>query len=177
MASVLSHPAVPLALAVALGPDRVPPALVAAGCVASVIPDVDAVGFAAGIPYGHTFGHRGFTHSLFFAAAVALLSLPIARRLGASPVSTVAFLFASTASHGLLDAMTTGGLGIAFFSPFSNERYFLPWRRIAVSPIGVASFLSRRGLYVIESELLWIWTPCVALALLAVAARKVFRLG
>ena len=177
MASVLSHPAVPLALGVALGPERVPPALLAAGCVASVLPDVDAVGFAAGIPYGHTFGHRGFTHSFFFAAAVGLLSVPMARRLGASPLGTFAFLFASMASHGVLDAMTTGGLGIAFLSPFSNERFFLPWRRIAVSPIGVTSFLSPRGMRVIASELVWIWAPCAALAAVAVAVRKAFRLG
>ena len=177
MASVLSHPAVPLALGVALGPERVPPALLAAGCVASVLPDVDAVGFAGGIPYGHTFGHRGFTHSLFFAAAVALLAVPLSRRLGTSPLPTFAFLFASMASHGVLDAMTTGGLGIAFLSPFSNERFFLPWRRIAVSPIGVTSFFSSRGLHVIQSELLWIWTPCAALAIIGLAARKAFRLG
>jgi inner membrane protein len=177
MASVLSHPAVPLALGIALGPERVPPVLLAAGCVASVLPDVDAVGFAGGIPYGHTFGHRGFTHSLFFAAAVALLAMPVARRLGTSPVSAFAFLFVSVASHGLLDAMTTGGLGIAFFSPFSNERFFLPWRRIAVSPIGITSFLSRRGLHVLASELVWIWAPCALLAGLTVAARRVFRLG
>jgi inner membrane protein len=177
MASVLSHPAVPLALAVALGSDRVPPLLVATGCVASVLPDIDSIGFAAGVPYGHTFGHRGFTHSLFFAAAVALLATPIARHLGASPVSTFAFVFASMASHGLLDAMTTGGLGVAFWSPFSNERYFLPWRRIVVSPIGVAPFFSSRGLQVLRSELVWIWAPCAAIAALGLAARKVLRLG
>ena len=27
-----------------------------------------------------------------------------------------------------------GGLGVAFFSPFSNARYFLPWRPIRVAP-------------------------------------------
>jgi hypothetical protein len=35
-------------------------------------------------------------------------------------------LFLATAGHGLLDAMTNGGLGLAFFSPFDNHRYFLP---------------------------------------------------
>jgi inner membrane protein len=173
MASILSHPAVPLALAVAMGPERVPPPLLAAGCVASVLPDVDAVGFAAGIPYGHALGHRGFTHSLLFAAAVALLSIPIARRLGVSPSAAFAFLFVSTASHGVLDAMTTGGLGVAFWSPLSNERYFLPWRKILVSPIGIAPFFSDRGRRVLASELVWIWMPCAVLAAIALAVRKV----
>ena len=71
LASILSHPAVPLAVAVALGPSRVPAALTAVACVASVLPDVDAFGFAAGIPYGDPLGHRGFTHSIVFAALTA----------------------------------------------------------------------------------------------------------
>jgi hypothetical protein len=37
-------------------------------------------------------------------------------------------VFLATASHGVLDATTNGGLGVAFFSPFDNRRYFLPWR-------------------------------------------------
>jgi inner membrane protein len=157
---------------VALGPTRVPTALAAVGCVACVLPDVDSLGFAAGIPYGHTFGHRGFTHSLFFAACVALLCVPFAERLDVSPVAAFAFVFASVASHGLLDAMTTGGLGVAFWSPFSNERYFLPWRVILVSPIGVEPFLSRRGLEVLRSELFWIWVPSTVLALIGSLLRR-----
>jgi inner membrane protein len=54
--------------------------------------------------------------------------------------------------------MTTGGLGVAFFSPFSNERYFLPWRPIRVSPLS-AGFFSARGLAVLASELKWVWLP------------------
>jgi inner membrane protein len=172
VASIISHPAVPLALAVALGPNRIPPALTALGCAASVLPDVDSLGFAAGVPYGHPFGHRGFTHSLFFATVVALLVVPFAKRLGASPVVTFAFVFVSLASHGFLDAMTTGGLGVAFLSPFSNARYFLPWRVIAVSPIGIGPFFSSRGLQVMKSELLWIWAPSVILAVIGSLLRK-----
>src|SRR5205823_2545459 len=138
MPSVFSHPAVPLALAAVFGSARIPPPLTAAACIASVVPDVDAIGFGAGIPYGHPLGHRGFTHSFCFALLLAAGFMPFARRLGASPAATLAVVFVSAASHGLLDATTTGGLGVAFFSPFSNERYFLPWRVVLVSPIGVA---------------------------------------
>ncbi|HEX7809721.1 MAG TPA: metal-dependent hydrolase, partial [Thermoanaerobaculia bacterium] len=56
-------------------------------------------------------------------------------------------------------------LGVAFFSPFSNVRYFFPWRPIRVSPIG-PRFFSARGLATLQSELLWVWLPCVTLALL-----------
>ena len=175
MASVFSHPAVPLALSLALGPSRMPPALTALACAASVLPDIDAAGFAAGIPYGHPLGHRGFTHSLSFAALVAAASIPLARRLGSSPAMTFAMVLVSTASHGLLDAMTTGGLGVAFFSPFSNRRDFFPWRPILVSPIGIVSFVSEWGLAVLRSEVAWIWLPAAALAAAGALLRRIFR--
>jgi inner membrane protein len=176
MASVLSHPAVPLALSLALGPSRMPPGLTALACAASVLPDIDSVGFAAGVPYGHPLGHRGFTHSLSFALLAAAAGTALAKRLGASPAMTFAALFASTASHGLLDAMTTGGLGVAFLSPFSNRRYFFPWRPILVSPIGIVSFVSDRGLAVLRSELAWIWLPASILAGAGALLRKVSRI-
>lgn len=172
MASVLSHPAVPVAVAVAVGSKRVPAALTAAACAASVLPDADAIGYAAGIPYDHLFGHRGFTHSIVFALLVALAGCAFSERLGASRRATFAVLLAAAASHGILDAMTTGGLGVAFFSPFSNTRYFFPWRVIEVSPIGIVSFFSARGLAVLASELQWIWAPAAAVAVLGAAFRR-----
>jgi inner membrane protein len=177
MASIISHPAVPLALSVALGTDRIPPALTAAACAASVLPDIDALGFAAGVPYGHTFGHRGFTHSLFFALMSAVFCSLFAKRLGATPWTVFAMVFVAAASHGFLDALTNGGMGVAFFSPFSNRRYFLPWHVILVSPIGVSRFVSERGLRVLRSELVWIWLPCSLVAILGLGVRKLARWG
>jgi inner membrane protein len=119
----------------------------------AVLPDADVISFAFGVPYGSMFGLRGVTHSLAFALALAF----------------VVFFFLATASHGALDAMTDGGLGVAFFAPFSGARYFFPFRPIVVSPIGVGSFFSAWGLAVIESELLWVWLPAslvVALVLI-----------
>jgi inner membrane protein len=66
------------------------------------------------------------------------------------------YLFAATASHGLLDAMTDGGSGVAFFSPFENSRYFFPFTPIRVAPIGITRFFTARGLEVLRSELLWV---------------------
>jgi inner membrane protein len=74
------------------------------------------------------------------------------------------FLFLATASHGVLDAMTNGGLGVAFFSPFNNGRYFFPWRPVHVSPISVKRFFSGGGYAVLQSELLWIWAPALIFA-------------
>lgn len=56
--------------------------------------------------------------------------------------------------------MTNGGLGIAFFAPFDDTRYFFRWRPIEVSPIGIRAFFTGgRSLDVIMSELRWLWVP------------------
>lgn len=126
-----------------------------------MIPDFDVIGFRFGIHYSDFWGHRGFTHSLVFAAILAGLITTALRRVR-SEVSLVflfAYLFVTTASHGLLDAMTNGGLGVAFFSPFDTRRYFLAWRPIRVSPIGIARFFSARGAAILRNEMLWIWLP------------------
>ncbi|MGE5279110.1 MAG: metal-dependent hydrolase [Acidobacteriota bacterium] len=163
MASVLSHPAVLLGVAPWFPAEIRSPRLWLLGALCSVLPDVDVVGFWLGIPYGAPLGHRGLTHSLAFAAALAgaatLLGWPRER---ARP-TVFAFLFLCAASHGLFDAMTDGGLGVAFFAPFDNARFFLPWRPIRVSPMGVGGFFGPRGLAILASELLWIWIPLLAL--------------
>jgi hypothetical protein len=85
----------------------------------------------------------------------------------------IAHFFLVTASHGMLDAMTDGGLGVAFFAPFDNGRYFFPWRPMLVSPIGIAPFFSRYGLDVLISEFVWIWIPIgVSVLILRILQRK-----
>lgn len=172
MATPFSHLAVPLALAVALGQDTVPPGLLALAMICAVLPDIDALGLWLGIPYEHPFGHRGFTHSLPFAAALAGAGALLAPALAADPSTAFGVLLASAASHGLIDAMTNGGLGIALFSPFSQRRHFLPWRVIEVSPLRPSALFSRHGLRVLRSELRWVWAPCGVLALAGIALRE-----
>lgn len=139
--------------------------------VCAMLPDIDVIAFAFGIPYGDMFGHRGFTHSLFFAVIVgALVAAHVSHR--SHPARLFVWFTVLTASHGILDALTDGGRGIAFFAPFSDHRYFFPWRPIRVSPIGVG-FFSVRGLRVLASEAGWIWVPS---AIIAVSAR-LFRNG
>ena len=70
-------------------------------------------------------GHRGFTHSIFFAALLAgLVTFVFFQKNPGSPLTIFLFLFLSTLSHPVLDALTNGGLGVGLFAPFSNERYF-----------------------------------------------------
>ena len=173
MATVFSHAIAAGAFGVVCG-RMIPGRAIFYGAVSSMVPDLDVLGFGLGIRYADPFGHRGFTHSLCFAAVwAALVTLvlflkPTDRRRW--PAIWL-FLFLATASHGLLDALTDGGLGVAFFAPFDNARYFLPWNPIAVSPIG-ARFFSPRGLAVLTSEALWIWLPSVAVAGAAILARR-----
>ncbi|MBW8372294.1 MAG: metal-dependent hydrolase [Thiobacillus sp.] len=171
MATPLSHLAVPLALTAALGSDIVPPELMALALVCAALPDIDALGLWLGIPYEHPFGHRGITHSLPFAVALAGAGTLLAPALGADPLATFAVLLVSAASHGLIDALTNGGLGIALLSPFSHQRFFLPWRVIEVSPLRPSALFSRRGLDVLRSEMRWVWVPCLAVAILGMVLR------
>jgi inner membrane protein len=89
--------------------------------------------------------------------------------------SLVAYFFLITASHGVLDALTDGGLGVAFFAPFTARRYFFPWRPIEVSPIGLGLF-SERGAEVFASEFVWVWLPSLALVSAVWCVRKLIKL-
>lgn len=149
--------------------------LLVAASALSILPDADAIGYYLGIPYSHLMGHRGFSHSVFFALLVGLLGMALAGRLRAGRTTAFVVLFISTVSHGILDAMTSGGLGIAFLSPFSNQRFFLPWRPIKVSPLSLEAFLGPRGLQVMRSELFWVWLPSMVLGSAGLLGRKIFR--
>jgi inner membrane protein len=172
-----SHPIVPLAAAALVGRSVVPLPLVALGIVFALLPDADGITFRLGIPYSSPFGHRGFSHSLVVASALAALVVPFARALHARPIAVFAFLFIAMASHGVLDACTDAGLGVAFLWPWSNERIFFDFRPIEASPVSARRFLSARGWEVFQSELIWVWTPLVLLALLGYLVRSRFAPG
>ncbi len=105
-----------------------------------MLPDIDAIGHWLGVPYGHPFGHRGFTHSIAFGVLLGLGAIPFAARLAAASHIVFFLVALSAISHGVLDAMTNGGLGVAFLWPFSDDRFFLPWRPLYVSPMEIEGF-------------------------------------
>jgi inner membrane protein len=166
MPTAFSHPAVAWACRLAGGGQRVPGRLLALAALCSVLPDVDAVGYWLGIPYGHWLGHRGLTHSLPFALALGWVASSWAARLRASRLAAFLTVTLATGSHGLLDALTSGGLGVALLAPLSNQRFFFPWRPILVSPISIVGFFESRSLLVLASELLWVWLPALGLGAL-----------
>jgi inner membrane protein len=172
MPTIMTHAVVPLAAGLALGRGRVPLGLVGAGMALAILPDLDVVSFRLGIPYADQLGHRGVTHSLLAAIVVAGLVTLIMRR--GDRRMTFAFLALSMASHGLLDMLTNGGLGVALFWPVESTRHFFPATPIRVSPIG-AGFFSERGLAVLQSELRWVWLPTLGMAGLTYVMRQALR--
>jgi inner membrane protein len=173
MASLFSHAAAALAIGACFARPGVPKRVWALGAFAAMLPDADVAAFALGIPYEHMLGHRGLTHSLLFAAALAaVLALAAGTTRGMSRAVLWLYLFLATASHGALDALTNGGLGVAFLAPFDAHRFFFPVRPIQVSPIGIARFFTARGWTVIRSELVWIWLPSALLAAGALTVRR-----
>jgi inner membrane protein len=175
MASAFSHAVAALGIGACFYRPEIPKRVWVIGAVCSVVPDADVIGFRFGVRYGDFWGHRGFTHSLLFAALLATAVALVGFRNAVPAMSRFtlwAYLFLATASHGLLDATTDGGLGVAFFAPFEDRRYFLPWRPIRVSPIGIGRFFTHRGFAVLEGELLWIWLPSALLIATALLLRR-----
>jgi inner membrane protein len=174
MPTVFSHAVTGLAIAT-IG--RAPGSfrrLALVGMLCAAAPDLDVVGVWLGIPWGHVLGHRGITHSLAFAALLAaVLTTTVFRGPTASGRRARLWLalFLATASHGLLDAMTNGGPGVAFFAPLDGTRYFLPWRPIPVSPLSVSRFFTQRGVTIMQAEILLIWLPAAVLAVAGAGLR------
>lgn len=174
MPTLLTHPAVPLAMACALADKPVSGRLLIAGIVVSILPDLDTFAFRFGIPYGAELGHRGFSHSLLCALILAVLGALAAGWLRSTRGRSFVFLFLSAASHGILDTLTNGGLGVALLWPYSEHRYFAPWRPIAVSPFGLERVIAQAP-KLLASELRWVWLPLFSVAVLVLGGRLLRR--
>jgi inner membrane protein len=140
MPSIISHPAVPLAIGIGLGSGIISRRLLLAGVLCSVVPDLDVYAEL----YTTSIGHRGITHSIAFAFLCGAFAALIARGLHGRASTAFWFIFLATASHGILDAFTNGGPGVTFFWPVSAEGYLMPFKVIEVSPLGISRF-SRPG--------------------------------
>jgi inner membrane protein len=162
MPTVMTHAVVAAGLGTLFTSRKMPPLFWLTTVGLAMLPDLDVWAFRLGIPYEAPLGHRGLTHSLLFALLAGGAAALLTRwRVGGRFLDLCGFYFLVTASHGLLDAFTNGGKGVAFFAPFDNSRYFFPWRPIRVSPIGLY-FFSRAGLETLRSEVLWLWLPTAA---------------
>ena len=177
MPTVITHSLVGLCSAISAKKKSFPKRIwfLSIGC--AILPDADVIGFKFGIPYAHMFGHRGFFHSpsfaLIFGLIVSLIFFKRNRKLLSKEFMFYwVYFFLITASHGLLDTLTNGGLGIALLSPFSDKRFFFWETPIQVSPIGLKAFLTGRSLLVLKSEIVYVWVPLLIATLLIVILRR-----
>ena len=178
MASAFAHAFVAVALGKSCFRQKMPRRFWGLAVASSLLPDADVVTFGTGIEYGDMFGHRGFSHSLLFALLWSLLvvvcEFKSTVRFSGTWWRRLAFFFVVTASHGVLDALTNGGLGVAFFSPFDVTRYFFPWTPVVVSPLTAGQFLSEWGARVLWSELKYLCLPFALLWLAVWGGRKLW---
>ncbi|MGZ3871421.1 MAG: metal-dependent hydrolase [Bacteroidia bacterium] len=175
MASAFGHALTSIAIGSGYSKKTINAKFVILGIICSILPDADVISFKLGVHYGDFWGHRGFTHSILFAIILgSLVTFIFYKNDFFNKQGLKYFLFFTfcTASHGILDAMTSGGLGVAFFSPFDTSRYFLPWRPIKVSPIGAGKFFSERGLLILKSEAVWIGIPSAIYILAMLLIKK-----
>ena len=167
MAAILSHAVAGAGIAAGLRPRARLPArywLFAIFC--AVIPDFDILLVWMGTNYRGMWGHRGFTHSIAFAAALAaLLAYETFPAVPWKPLRFRLWLsfFLVGLSHGILDALMDVGKGVAFLAPFSARRFHFPIRPIQGSPPGNSILLREGGVKISGSELAWIWVPSILL--------------
>jgi inner membrane protein len=177
LATALTHSVLGLIVAKTAAARRPGPRFLLISAACSTLPDLDTWLMRAGVPSSSMLGHRGFLHSPFFALMLSLLVMLIFFRKGrlfsARSLLLTLYFFLLTASHGLIDAMTDGGAGVAFLAPFSNDRYFLPWRPIQVAPLGLGIF-SARGQQVLADELAWIILPALLAWLTVWVCRNIY---
>ena len=178
MPSVVTHAVASVALGRTFITKPLPRRFWVLAAFCAIAPDFDVICKRFGIEYSHMLGHRGLTHSLLFAVVLSGIIMLLAFRkplAGVSRLRLFVFFFLATASHGVLDAMVNGTLGVAFLAPFSAARYFLPWRPIVSSPVGW-EFFSAAGATTLMNEFVWVWVPSI-LAIFAPALRKLTATG
>jgi len=135
--------------------------------IVSLLPDLDVL-MLRWLPYSHPLSHRGLGHSLLFALAAAFC-ITISCYLAGVVRGKLFTLFlvwlvvaSVMGSHGLLDALTDGGLGIGLLSPLDLRRYFFPIRPIPVALLSPEAILSSYMLHVYSVELALFGPFCLA---------------
>jgi inner membrane protein len=115
----ISHATV--GFAIAAWTQRPPPTrslcLAAAACAA--LPDIDY--------FGWPVAHRGITHSLVFAVGGAVVATALLFRAREDRVRVALVLCLAFLSHSLLDGLSSYSTGIAYFAPFSSQRFRFAW--------------------------------------------------
>ena len=135
--------------------------LIFAAILLAALPDFDTI--LMGI-FGHEsiFRHRGFMHSVFFAALAGICAaylFKLKKWIEPRHFMKLAILFfIVTFSHPCLDGFSTGWkYGVGYLAPFDNTRYFLWMTPLPLAPLSPEHLFSQRGinLFLIEMSMLW----------------------
>jgi inner membrane protein len=170
MATDYTHAVVGLGLARLYANKPMPWAYWGLAFVLPVLPDLDVFSTAA---YGTWLGHRGFTHSLLFALSLGVVVAGLTfRYFRANWWSLAALFFLMIASHGLLDAATSGGENVPLFWPLAGR--YGNWGLIPVSDIAL-DLPDPRYSHAIRAELLRIWLPMALLVGTVMGYRRLKR--
>ena len=105
----------------------------------SLLPDLDVLVFLLFKPLEIT-PHRGATHSLLFAAGIALvLTFACARFFALAKERLFGCLFAAYCSHPILDYLMGSGPEIPFLWPFYDRGFLSPVQLVPTAYYGLSS--------------------------------------
>lgn len=161
MPSLLGHAVAGYTLGAAFHGGRPPRRVVLAALACAMAPDVDWFTGFLGLTDSHGLAHRGATHALVAVPLIAGLAMLVAFRSRLREPRLWLCLGAATLSHGLLDAWTFGGTGVAFLAPFSDARFAAAWQPLFVSPIPLSGHLLDWFLFALAIELAWLGLPAL----------------
>ncbi|WLT31049.1 metal-dependent hydrolase [Geothrix sp. PMB-07] len=159
MSSLFGHALAGLAISAACTRSRPPRRVWAFAVACAVAPDLDWFMEFFQLSQRASLAHRGISHSLLAALLIAVAAMLIGFRPQLRSARLWTCMLAASFSHGLLDACTFGGTGVAFLLPFSNARFVGAWQPIFVSPIPLSGKLLDWLLFSLGTEIVWIGLP------------------
>jgi len=163
--SIFGHAVAGIALGVAFADEKTPRRTWALGTFCALAPDVDWFTAFLKVHPGNYLAHRGITHSLLGAVLIAASVLLFGFKREQRNLKVGTYLLLASLSHGLLDACTSGRIGVAFFYPFSSSRWACDWQPIQDAPLPFWSGLQLPFLGALLGEMLWIGIPASILAI------------
>ena len=179
MPSIFTHPLVGLAAAKMMPARYRTKRFWILSFLCPFIPDLDGIGFYLGLPLEHFFGHRGITHSVFFALVLSVVIVAVFFNdrgfFSKRSVLLVAYFVAITVSHGILDAVTNTTNGVAFLSPIITTRFLFDFKPIESSPLSPAEFFGEQGFHIILGEIVWVWMPLIAAVIVVFLIKRSIR--
>jgi len=168
--SFFGHAFAGVALGAAFVDEKAPRRTLVLGTLCALAPDLDSFTLFLPLHPGNFLAHRGISHSLLAAVLLAAGMLLLGFKREQRSLRVGVYLLLASISHGLLDACTSGRIGVAFFYPFSVSRWGCYWQPFLDAPLPFWPGLRLPFLGALLGEALWIGVPGL---LLVGAARRI----